>query len=134
MQIQHQVAEILYGRSVYVKKIIEEANTVDETTKLLKVSSTIFLLQYSSCLHCWSFCPNVSLHCYTICSNLNLVDLYLFVQSWVYICCTFFVQLLAYVVIFAQIIVSNDIYFGINLSQHRYNCCPNFSLHCCTFI
>ncbi|BFZ00611.1 hypothetical protein BsWGS_03650 [Bradybaena similaris] len=39
MQIQHQVAEILYGRSVYVKKIIEEANTVDETTKLLKYCS-----------------------------------------------------------------------------------------------
>ncbi|CAG5128792.1 unnamed protein product, partial [Candidula unifasciata] len=39
MPIQHPVAEILYGRSVYVKKIIEEANTVDETTKLLKYCS-----------------------------------------------------------------------------------------------
>lgn len=38
MVIQPQVAEILFGRSVYVKKIIEEANTVEEITKLLKVS------------------------------------------------------------------------------------------------
>ena len=37
MHIQHQVAEILYGRSVYVKKIIEEANSSEETAKLLKV-------------------------------------------------------------------------------------------------
>ncbi|KAH9509417.1 putative ubiquitin carboxyl-terminal hydrolase FAF-X [Bulinus truncatus] len=39
MTIQPPVAEILYGRSVYVKKIIEEANAVDETAKLLKYSS-----------------------------------------------------------------------------------------------
>ncbi|KAK0066423.1 ubiquitin carboxyl-terminal hydrolase FAF-X isoform X1 [Biomphalaria pfeifferi] len=39
MPIQHPVAEILYGRSVYVKKIIEEANSVDETAKLLKYCS-----------------------------------------------------------------------------------------------
>ncbi|KAK3714003.1 hypothetical protein RRG08_009701 [Elysia crispata] len=39
MPIQHQVAEILYGRSVYVKKIIEEANSSEETAKLLKFCS-----------------------------------------------------------------------------------------------
>jgi len=37
MSVPAQVAEVLYGRNVYVKKIIEEANTVDETAKLLKV-------------------------------------------------------------------------------------------------
>ncbi|XP_059175144.1 probable ubiquitin carboxyl-terminal hydrolase FAF-X isoform X4 [Physella acuta] len=39
MIIQHPVAEVLYGRSLYVKKIIEEANAVDETAKLLKYCS-----------------------------------------------------------------------------------------------
>ena len=37
MTLQKPVEDILYGRNVYVKKIIEEANTVDETAKLLKV-------------------------------------------------------------------------------------------------
>jgi len=39
MPLQTQVVEILYGRNVYVKKIIEEANTVEETAKLLKYCS-----------------------------------------------------------------------------------------------
>lgn len=45
MIIQHPVAEVLYGRSLYVKKIIEEANAVDETAKLLKVLLVCTLLE-----------------------------------------------------------------------------------------
>ncbi|KAK8736812.1 hypothetical protein OTU49_004653, partial [Cherax quadricarinatus] len=36
MPIQPKVAEILYGRATYVKKIIEDANTSEDTVKLLK--------------------------------------------------------------------------------------------------
>lgn len=36
MSIQPKVAEILYNRATYVKKIIEDANTSEDTVKLLK--------------------------------------------------------------------------------------------------
>uniref|UniRef100_T1IZS4 ubiquitinyl hydrolase 1 n=1 Tax=Strigamia maritima TaxID=126957 RepID=T1IZS4_STRMM len=39
MPIQSQVAEILYARTSYVKKIIEDANTSEDTIKLLKFCS-----------------------------------------------------------------------------------------------
>jgi len=39
MVIQPQVAEILFGRASYVKKLIEDCNNAEETTKLLKFCS-----------------------------------------------------------------------------------------------
>lgn len=39
MEIQPQVAEILYNRTSYVKKIIEDANISEDTVKLLKFCS-----------------------------------------------------------------------------------------------
>ncbi|XP_067668544.1 ubiquitin carboxyl-terminal hydrolase 9X-like [Haliotis asinina] len=36
MEIQSQVEEVLFGRTSYVKKLIEECNNTEDTTKLLK--------------------------------------------------------------------------------------------------
>ncbi|KAI0214633.1 putative ubiquitin carboxyl-terminal hydrolase FAF-X [Lamellibrachia satsuma] len=41
MPIQPQVAEILFNRGSYVKKLIEECNSSEETTKLLKVGGSV---------------------------------------------------------------------------------------------
>lgn len=38
MPIQTQVADILYNRTSYVKKVIEDCNNSEDTTKLLRVS------------------------------------------------------------------------------------------------
>ena len=37
MAIQQTVADLLFSRGGYVKKLIEDCNNSDETTKLLKV-------------------------------------------------------------------------------------------------
>jgi ubiquitin carboxyl-terminal hydrolase 9/24 len=39
MSLQPQVEEILLARTIYVKKIIEEANASDDTARLLKYCS-----------------------------------------------------------------------------------------------
>lgn len=38
MPIQQPVIEPMYGRTSYVKKLIEDCNSSDDTAKLLKVS------------------------------------------------------------------------------------------------
>ena len=38
MEIQTQVAEILISRTSYVKKLLEDCNNSEDTTKLLRVS------------------------------------------------------------------------------------------------
>ena len=42
MPIQQHVADQLFLRGGYVKKLIEDCNNSDETTKLLKVAVSVF--------------------------------------------------------------------------------------------
>ena len=46
MPIQTQVADILYNRTSYVKKVIEDCNNSEDTTKLLRVSYFIYNLVF----------------------------------------------------------------------------------------
>jgi len=41
MEIQTQVAEILISRTSYVKKLLEDCNNSEDTTKLLRVSKLL---------------------------------------------------------------------------------------------